>query len=75
MRKAEIEKIKADLMNYILDELELAQDKDSTMEDKLYARNRAYGALLFVNNKVVPYDAELGNWWNNVMRDNFLKKV
>jgi len=73
MRKAEIEKIKADLMNFILDELELAQDKDSTMEDKLYASHRAYGALLFVNNKVISHDEKLGEWWNKEIRKKFLE--
>lgn len=66
-------KIKKELKAYILEELELAQEKDSTFEDKLYARNRAYGTLQFVNNKVIPHDEKLGEWWNEEIRPKFLE--
>lgn len=67
------DKIKEELKGYILKELEIAKEKDSTFQDVLYARNRAYGALMFVNNMVIPYDEELSEWWNNEMRDSFIK--
>lgn len=67
------DKIKEKLKAFILDELEVAQLEDSTFEDKLYARNRAYGALLFVNNEVFTYDEKLGEWWNEEIRPKFLE--
>ena len=66
-------KIKEKLKAYILEELEIAQMEDSTFEDKIYARNRAYGALQFVNNEVMPHDKELGDWWNEEIRPKFLE--
>ena len=66
-------KIKEKLKDFVLDELEIAQLKDSTVEDKLYARNRAYGALQFVNNEIFfPYNEELADWWNEI-RPKFLE--
>ena len=65
--------IKEKLYEFILEELETAQKNNSTFEDKLYARNRAFGALQFVNNEVLSYDKELGEWWNNKIRPKFLE--
>lgn len=65
--------IKEKLKAFILNELEIAQANNSTFEDKLYARNRAFGALQFVNNEVLSYDKELGEWWNNEIRPKFLE--
>ena len=65
-------KIKEKLKDFILDELEIAQLEDSTFEDKIYARNRAYGALQFVNNEVFKYDEKLADWWNEI-RPKFLE--
>ena len=67
------DKIKKKLKDFILDELEIAQLEDSTFEDKIYARNRAYGALQFINNEVFKYDKELGDWWNEEIRPKFLE--
>ena len=65
--------IKEKLKDFVLEELEIAQMEDSTVEDKLYARNRAYAALQFVNNVIFSYDKELGDWWNNEIRSKFLE--
>jgi len=74
MREIEANKIKADLINYILDELEYARNSNCDMSSMINARNRAYSVLQFVNNKVIPFDQELSNWWNNTIKDDFLKK-
>ena len=66
------DKIKQELKDYILEELDCALNA-TTIEDKLYARNRAYGALMFVNNQVFPHDDKLGEWWNDEIRPKFLK--
>ena len=68
----EYNKIIKKLKAFVLDELEIAQLEDSTVEDKLYARNRAYGAMQFVNNEIFTYNKELADWWNEI-RPKFLE--
>lgn len=74
MKENEINRIKADLTNYVLDELEYARNSNCDMSSMINARNRAYSVLQFVNNKVIPFDQKLSDWWNNTIRDDFLKK-
>lgn len=68
----EYNKIIKKLKAFVLDELEIAQLEDSTVEDKLYARKRAYGAMRFVNNEIFTYNKELADWWNEI-RPKFLE--
>lgn len=64
-------KIKEELKGYILRELEVAEQENCTLQQALFARSRAYGALMFVNNMVIPYDEKLSEWWNDDIRDRF----
>lgn len=65
-------KIKKELRAYILKELEIAGRENCTLQEALSAQDRAYGALMFVNNMVIPYDTNLETWWNNYIKDRFI---